>query len=134
MTYDTLLILALLLLATLPWVLLRGNPDPDALNFEPLGLAYQGMLLALVTGYFVVGWCRKGHTLGMRSWRLRLVSLDGGAVHWRQALLRWCAAWVAWLPAAVGIFWQYRDADGLTWHDRWSGTRVVIERKRVRGG
>ena len=131
--YDALLLLGIVFLATLPWVLIRGNPDPEKLNFEPLGLAYQVFIVALIFGYFALGWCRGGRTLGMRSWRMQLVGRDGAAVTLGQAALRFLAAFAAWLPLGAGVFWQYLDRDGLTWHDRWSGTRLVLLKKRPRG-
>lgn len=127
--YDGLLLLAVLMLATLPWVLTRDNGVNDDLNFAPLGPSYQIYLLLIVYGYFALGWCKGGQTLGMKSWRIRLISISGDTVTPRQALFRLIAALFAWLPAAAGIFWQYFDTDGLTWHDRASQTRVVQLKK-----
>ena len=49
---------------------------------------YQPLQGLVVCAYFVVSWLRGGQTLGMRPWRLRLVSADGGAVTPAQALRR----------------------------------------------
>ena len=68
----------------------------------------------------------------MRSWRLRLIADDGGSVSVGRALRRFAAAFVAWLPLGAGVLWQYIDRDGLTWHDRLSGTRLVQIEKRPR--
>ena len=129
LVYDGLLLLAVLMVATLPWVLTRGNADPDTLNFEPLGPLYQVYIALIWYAYFAIGWCRGGQTLGMKSWRLKLVRTNGGAVTPAQALIRLLVAPVAWLPIAAGILWQYVDRDGLTWQDRASGTRIVVLRK-----
>lgn len=127
--YDALLLLAVLMLATLPWVLARGNNNPDALDFTPLGPLYQVYIALIIYAYFAIGWCRGGQTLGMKSWRLRLTTPAGGPVSPGQALARLLMAFIAWLPIAAGVIWQYIDKDGLTWHDRVSGTRVVVLRK-----
>lgn len=129
LVYDALLLIAVLMVATLPWVLTRGNADPQALNFEPLGPVYQVYIALVIYAYFAIGWCRGGQTLGMKSWRLRLVKSAGGSVTPGQALVRLLVAPVAWLPLAAGIVWQHFDSDGLTWQDRASGTRVVVLRK-----
>lgn len=130
MIYDALLVLALLLLGSLPWVVARGQQASGELNFEPVGIAYQGYLILLIAGYFVVCWCMKGQTLGMKSWRLRVISQDGGAVSVGQAVRRVISAPLAWLPLGLGVLWQYLDNDGLMWHDSLSGTRIVVVKKR----
>ncbi|MEN7341615.1 MAG: RDD family protein [Pseudomonadota bacterium] len=129
MVYDSLLVLAVLLLGTFPWVLPRGRMPDDSLNPEPLGPLYQVYCVLLIIGFFLLAWHRKQATLGMRAWRMKLVDHDGGKPTSKQMLVRLIAAPVAWLPLAAGIFWQYRDPDGLTWHDRWSGTRIVLIKK-----
>ena len=129
MVYDGMLILAVLFIGTIPWVLARPKPTDGTLNFESLGIVYQIYLLALVVAYFVVAWHRKQATLGMRAWRMQLRSLDGSPLSTQQMLQRLVAAPLAWLPAAIGILWQYRDRDVLTWHDRLSSTRIVLVKK-----
>lgn len=130
MVYDSLLVLAILLLSTFPWVLPRGAMQDGSLNPEPLGPIYQLFCLALISGYFVLGWKRKHATLGMRSWRLQLIGLDGAAPSYQQLLIRAVTAPFAWVPLAAGVFWQYADPNGLTWHDRASGTRIVLLKKK----
>ena len=129
MVYDSLLVLAVLLLGTFPWVLPRGRMPDDSLNPEPLGPLYQIYCLALIVGFFLLAWHRKQATLGMRAWRMKLISQDGSKPTMRQMLIRLVSAPIAWLPLAAGILWQYRDPEGLTWHDRWSGTRIVLQKK-----
>lgn len=130
LVYDCLLVLAILLLGTFPWVLRRGEMQDGTLNPEPLGVAYQVFCLALIIGYFLLGWWRKSATLGMRSWRMQLVSLDDGKPTIQQMLIRLVTAPFAWLPLGLGILWQYRDPQGLTLHDRTSRTRIVLLKKK----
>ncbi|MEM8547295.1 MAG: RDD family protein [Pseudomonadota bacterium] len=131
MVYDALLVLALLMLGTLPWVLVRGTGGSEDINYEPLGLGYQLYCVALVAAYFIAQWVFFGQTLGMKSWRLLVVRQAGQqGISWLGATLRFLTAPLAWLPAALGILWQYTDSQGLTWHDRLSGTRLVVTSKR----
>lgn len=117
--YDSLLVLALMILGTLPFVAARaGQP------VNPGNLFYQLTLLAIAYLFFVGFWCGYGRTLGMQSWRLKIELFDGGKPDVAAASLRFFAAIISWLPAGLGFWWQLWDRDGLTWHDRLSGTRL----------
>jgi uncharacterized RDD family membrane protein YckC len=125
MLYDGLLILALLFLATLPFIAVRGG-EP----VEPTGnLGYRIVLGLVIYGFFVGFWTRSGRTLGMQSWRLQLETSAGGHPAFTTATLRFFAAIVSWLPCGLGFLWQLWDKDKLTWHDRISKTRIVYHPK-----
>lgn len=119
--YDTLLVAALLFLATLPFIALRGGE-----SVEPNGnLAYQLTLAAVCYTFFVGFWVKKGRTLGMQSWGLQLENGQQQRVSLAQGTIRFFAAILSWLPAGLGFLWQLWDRDRLAWHDRLSGTRLV---------
>jgi uncharacterized RDD family membrane protein YckC len=118
--YDSLLILALLFLGSVPFVAAWGG-EPVA----PGTLAYQLTLLTLTYLFFVGFWSGYGRTLGMQSWRLRIEAPDGGKPSVAAASLRFLAAIVSWLPLGLGFLWQLWDRGQLTWHDRLSGTRLI---------
>lgn len=120
MLYDALLVLALLFLATLPFIAMRGGEpvEPDD------NLPYQLAMAATIYAFFVFFWAWRGRTLGMQAWRLQLESADGGEPGFRAASLRFFAALLSALPAGLGFIWQMWDRDGLAWHDRLSGTRL----------
>ena len=69
---------------------------------------------------------RQQHRVCSAAWRLRLLDQSGAEVTWRAALTRFAAAIVSWLALGLGFWWSLVDRDGQTWHDRWSGTRLVI--------
>jgi uncharacterized RDD family membrane protein YckC len=118
--YDSLLILALLFLATLPFVGTRSGEPVD-----PGYLPYQLTLIG-VTWLFLAGfWSTSGRTLGMQAWRLSVEDRNGKPPSLAIATLRFAAAILSWLPFGLGFLWQLWDKDGLTWHDRISGTRLV---------
>ena len=121
MLYDGLLILALLFLATLPFIALRGGEPVEGDN----NLAYQLILCLVIYSFFVGFWVRSGRTLGMQSWRLQLETMDGSKVNFKVATLRFFASLVSLVPAGLGFFWALWDKDRLTWHDRISKTRIV---------
>lgn len=121
MLYDLLLIAALLFLATLPFIAVRGG-EPVEIGDN---LIYRFVLVAVIYAFFVGFWVRSGRTLGMQSWRLQLETMDGGKVSPGQASVRFFAAVLSWAVVGLGFLWQLWDKDNLTWHDRISGTRVM---------
>lgn len=121
MLYDGLLLIALWMLGTALLLPLTGGQAITAGN-----LPYRAYLLAIAFAFFTGFWSRAGRTLGMQAWRLRLIAADGGAVGFRRAALRFVAAGVSWLPLGLGFLWSLFDRDRLAWHDRLSGTRLVV--------
>lgn len=121
MLYDGLLVTAVLMLATVPFVAERGGEtvEPDD-NF-----LYQLSMLIVMYLFFVFFWTRGGQTLGMRAWRLRLETDDGSIPSITVASLRFFIAIVSLVPFGLGFLWQLWDKDRLTWHDRIAGTRML---------
>ena len=80
----------------------------------------------------------------MRSWRLKMVTEDGGAVDWKAAWLRFNLGLPAWTlfilgayygkafpvagPAVLfaGLVWLLLDQWPGGWRERLSGTRMVV--------
>ena len=123
-----------------------GHPDVSDLPWmAPLLVAGAW---AFTGAYFVLSWSRGGQTLGMRPWRLKVVTPEG-AVATRAALLRRYALatlpaiigielaalvpgierlWPFWIGggiAAGGLLWSLFDRDGAALYDRLSNTRFV---------
>ena len=119
MLYDALLILALLFLATIPFLAASAGEA-----VAPETLAYQVTLVAVVYVFLVGFWCRRGSTLGMLAWGLRVEQADGSLPTIGQGSIRFMVAIVSLLAAGLGFWWQLWDKDKLTWHDRASGTRT----------
>ncbi len=119
--YDTLLVVALLFLATLPFIAVRGG-EPVEIGDNAI---YRVVLVVVVYAFFVGFWTRSGRTLGMQSWGLQLETLDGEKPTFATASVRFVAALLSWAPLGLGFLWQLWDRDKLAWHDRISGTRLV---------
>jgi uncharacterized RDD family membrane protein YckC len=122
MFYDSLLLLALLMMLSYPYVWLTGGDKPG-LTARTL---YQIYLLAICFFFYAGFWIRGGQTLGLRTWRLKLVRRDGGPITWTLALKRFAAAWLSLLCFGLGFLWVIFDRDGLAWHDRLTGTRMIL--------
>jgi uncharacterized RDD family membrane protein YckC len=117
--YDGLVLFAVLMVAGAAWVALARAAAPPG---DWLFRAY----LLMVSALFFCGFWRRGETLGMRAWKLRVVAADGRAPGWNRALLRFAAALLSWAALGMGFLWVLVDRERLAWHDRLSGTRLVL--------
>ena len=123
MFYDSLLLLALMAVATTLITLPLGMPKGGDLIF------YQIFLFEIIPMLFFAGfWSHGGQTLGMRAWRLKVVREDGAEIGWRDAFRRHLAALLSCLALGLGFLWILVDSEGLAWHDRLSKTRLIVQR------
>jgi uncharacterized RDD family membrane protein YckC len=121
--YDALPVLALWFVAAiLALALTGGTLDVHRL---PHKMLMQTLLLVFTATYFVFSWRRGGQTIGMRPWRLRIVSADGGPLDTRQALLRFFVSLISLAAAGLGFWWAWFDTQNRTWHDIAAGTVMV---------
>lgn len=153
--YDALIVFAIWLLATFIAVIpLTHSHTFESFYTQNPGIktAYQIVLLALGYAFFGFFWTRGGQTLGMRTWRLRVVCADGAALGWYPALLRYIAMLIPWLllllsaelfmaprqtpappvaqlvgaivllVALAGFLWPAFDPQRLSWQDHLSRT------------
>ena len=127
--YDSLLVLALLFVGTVPFVAMRGGQPVDSGD-----LAYQITLVTIAWAFFAGFWSLSGRTLGMQSWRLRIEDENGLRPGIATSTLRFFAAILSWLPLGLGFWWQIWDKDKLSWHDRLSGTRLRYHEKTSEPG
>ena len=89
------------------------------------GVLWAHLFLVLCV-YFTWFWTHGGQTLAMKTWRIRLVAADGGAVSPGQAILRFVLCWPSLLLAGVGLLWALVDRDRQFLHDRLAGTRLTL--------
>jgi uncharacterized RDD family membrane protein YckC len=126
MVYDALLVIALLMVVTALLLSLTGGEAITAERHGALEYMYRALLLALIVAFFGWFWTRRGQTLGMMAWRLKVIREDGSLLTWPDAFKRLAAALISWAPAGLGYLWIWIDRDGLAWHDRWTRTRVIV--------
>lgn len=131
--YDSLLIGALLLLAMALVVVALGSLhgwesfDPGGLRRSPVYIAY---LCCVPLFFYLWFWTHGGQTLGMRAWRMRVVTVEGRPLRLRDAVLRFACALLSWIALGLGFLWVLVDRQHLAWHDRLSATRLVLTPKR----
>jgi uncharacterized RDD family membrane protein YckC len=130
MFYDALLIIALWMVATALLLPFTGGEAITSDRVGALEYAYRVVLIAIFVIFFGVFWTRRGQTLGMAAWKLRVQRADGAQLKWSDVLKRLAAACVSLALLGLGYFWIWIDRDRLAWHDRWTGTRVVVLPKK----
>ncbi len=120
MVYELLLVTAVLFIASLPFLYLVGNAETGWRHY-----VFQLYLVGVLFAYFSAFWRRSGQTLAMKTWRIRLVDLNGGRVSLKQAALRFALALPGLALAGAGFWWALFDRDRQFLHDRLAGTRLV---------
>lgn len=98
----------------------------DSLPAWVLQLTLFPMLILSIAGYYFYCWRRSGQTLGMQTWRIRLISSQ--PLSYRQCLIRFAGAWLSFICAGAG-FWILLFNKRITWHDSWSHTQVIDLRR-----
>jgi uncharacterized RDD family membrane protein YckC len=128
MVYELLLVTAVLFVASLPFLLffLAGGAETGwRLLTGWKHVVFQLYLTGVLFAYFSAFWMRSGQTLAMKTWRIRLVRLDGGRLTLQQSALRFALALAGLLLAGAGFWWALFDRDRQFLHDRLAGTRLV---------
>ncbi|NYE59130.1 putative RDD family membrane protein YckC [Duganella sp. 1224] len=142
MVYESLLGFAVLFLPFLIFeIATRASHTPLVEHMR------QALAFIVLGFYFIHQWSRDGQTLAMKTWRMKLVAADGGAVTPRAAAVRYLLSWLWILPAlllalaldlhqwqALGailagiLLWSltaFLDKDRQFLHDKLAGTRLV---------
>ena len=118
--YEALLLAAVILIATFPFLAFLGEATQGWRRH-----VLQLWVIAVAGAYLVAFWTRGGQTLAMKTWRIRLVRSDGGAVSTGRAVHRYLLALLGTAAAGLGFAWALVDRDRQFLHDRLAGTALV---------
>ena len=116
MLYDSLLIIALLFIATA--ILLPLNKG-EAIG----GPLYSLYLLLIIFIFYSWFWNKSGQTLGMKVWKIRIIDDDGFNPSWPVSFLRLMFALLS--IGCIGLGYLWRLFTPYTWHDKLSQTRII---------
>jgi len=119
--YELLILAALVLIAGFPFLAFTG----DATGGWRRHLM-QAYVLLVVGAYFVWFWTHGGQTLAMKTWRIRLESVEGGPVTRPSAIRRYLFALVGLAALGLGFLWAFLDRDRQFLHDRLARTRLAV--------
>ena len=122
MLYDLLLLIAVLFVATaLLLPLNSGEAFTTQQFFFPLYLLLVSFL------FYAWFWTHGGQTLGLRAWKMKVLSLDKNPITWKQALLRFSVAILSWGFFGLGFLWILIDKNQRSWHDHLSKTALFFD-------
>jgi uncharacterized RDD family membrane protein YckC len=123
--YDLLIVFALVLVATFPFIALVGDSTQGWRRH-----LLQLWVFLVAGAYFVGFWSHGGQTLPMKTWHIRLVDAqDGSAIGVARAMHRYFLALLGTLALGLGFLWAIADRDRQFLHDRLAGTRLVDAQK-----
>lgn len=146
--YDGMLLAAVLMIVTALTHLLTHGEAITRARVGGFEYAYQGLVVACVFSYYASAWTRRGQTLGMKAWAIRLETESGGLPSLGDVALRlaiaaplyllaiagvllfmahkagWLILAALFLPLLVTYGWHTVTGSG-TLHDRLSHTRVA---------
>lgn len=116
--YDFLIMLSV-------WFLIGGIAVAINRGEAVTGSLLQVAMFIISYLFLAFFWTRGGQTLGMQSWRLRVQTAEGYSLTASQALKRYLAAILSIATFGLGYLWMFIDKEGLSWHDRLSGSCIV---------
>ena len=121
-TYDSLLLIALLFLATA--IVLPFN---DGEAFSSTQFFFPIYLITISFVFYGWFWTHGGQTLGMKTWKIRIQTFNKQPLTWKHAFKRFIMAVFSWGLFGLGFLWQLIDKQHYTWHDHFSKTRLYFE-------
>jgi len=117
--YDTLLVLAILIIMSIPFFSFNLEE-----NFS-LKIIVQ-IYYYLITQYFFVWfWVNNEGTLGMKTWKIKIVSEDGNKITYKEAIIRFNTAILSFIFFGLGFLISFLRKDKKCLHDFISKTVLV---------
>ena len=121
--YDSLLIAAIIIVASLLLVFINGEyPKPGTL------LSVIQFLISILVGPFFYSYfwlTNDGQTTGMQAWKIKLVSSNESKLNMKQTYLRCLISVISFLFIGIGYFWILFNKNNLSWSDIATKTRVI---------
>lgn len=119
---DALVLLAAAGLFALIFWRAGGRISPDPVNFAVLAF----LLVFFILVYFGLFTALTSSTPGQLSMGLEVRNLDGTFPSAQDSFWRAFGVLVSGSALMLGFIWALVDSDGLSWHDRMSGTFLTV--------
>ncbi len=123
MLYDLILVLTVLFIAAVLAFAFTHGKAPGYFWYKPY--------LYLVIVFFYIGFWKKGETLGLRSWQIRVVKENGDPMDWTSSILRFVASLLCIASLGIGFLWVLVDKQNRAWNDILSKTKLVYRPKKL---
>ena len=119
-TYDALPLIAILFFSSIALLALHGGKPATPGTVWAFFTIF--VYWSIVGCYAVISWRRGGQTMGMRPWRLIVVTQDGKNADLKALCLRYA---IASLTGGLTLLWCIFDSQKRGLHDLASGTLMV---------
>lgn len=121
--YDVFLLLALLFVATaITMIFNHGNAIEPGQALYPFYVCFLLIISFCFYGWF---WTHGGQTLGMKTWKMKLLQKNARPITWRLAFIRFITAAISWSAVGLGFIWSLFHPQKRTWHDIASNCVVI---------
>jgi len=117
--YDSLIafFITVIIIMVLQFAISQGEEIP-ADSYIMLVLKNFWVLISFF--YFGYYWTKRGQTPGMKVWKIKAITNEGGLMTWGGALKRYVFSLLG-----IGLLWIIIDKDRLALQDKLSGTRLI---------
>jgi len=129
--YDVLMLIAVLIMAGFFAKFVGFIPPMPVENqtkdmmYWLLRIVFDSYVYLICYFYFAYPWVKTGQTLGMRTWKIKVINLDGTTLSYKTATKRFFAAMLSWIMLGFGFWRSIFDREKRTWHDALSQTKLV---------
>ena len=118
LAYEAILLVPVLFIAAYLFLAFARDARTPAMH-----VLFQLWLLAVMASYLAYCW-RRGQTLAMKTWHIRLARVDGAALSAKQAAARFFLALAGLFLFGAAFWWAFFDRDRQFLHDRIARTRL----------
>ena len=118
--YEVLVVIALSLAVTTIFVLSLGEATTGIKRY-----LLQLFLWLTVGVYFVWCWQKRGQTLAMQTWQLKLLNQEAQLLSLKAAIFRYVLASLSLMVFGLGFLWAIVDRDRLFLHDRLLKNKII---------
>lgn len=133
MVYDFLLVIAVSVFYSAVTialnVLFTGHTEGQRIEWGPFKpLIFLGWVLTVIF-FFCYFWKKSGQTLGMKTWRMKIINEENRYPTYSQGFIRCLIAPFSLLFLGLGYWWVFSNRERQTLHDQLSKTRTILVEK-----
>jgi len=118
--YDSIILMGLLMMAS---AIALPFGSENTIAFRDFWFTF--WLFLVCFAYLGGCWRYGGMTVGMRAWKIKLVSDNDEIISWPRCFLRFLVALVSLLVLGLGILWALVDRNKRCWHDLAARTLLI---------